>query len=74
MVLPTDRRDLVQAVCSNCKSSVELLVNADDWIEWKRGKLIQDAMPYLSASEREILISGICGICFDNIMPPMSEN
>lgn len=67
MVLPTDRIDLVQAVCSSCKNSVELLVNADDWMDWKRGKLIQDAMPYLSVSEREILISGICGTCFDNM-------
>ena len=33
----------------------------------RRGELIQNAMPYLSPDEREILISGICGRCFDEM-------
>jgi hypothetical protein len=43
------------------------LVNSDDLQQWKDGELIQDAMPYLSADEREILISNICGLCFEQM-------
>ena len=38
-----------------------------DYEAWENGKLIQDVMPYLSADEREVLISGICGPCFDKM-------
>jgi hypothetical protein len=31
---------------------------------WKRGELIQNAMPHLSNADRELLISGVCGICW----------
>ena len=33
-------------------------VDAQALIEWKEGKLIQEAMPQLSKSEREILMTG----------------
>ena len=35
-----------------------LTVDAQALIEWKEGKLIQEAMPQLSKSEREILMTG----------------
>ena len=53
--------------CVKCKSVHVLLVNSDDLQRWKDGELIQDAMPYLSADEREILISNICGRCFEQM-------
>lgn len=40
-------------------------INPVDLAAWKRGTLIQDAMPYLSDGEREILISKTCGECWD---------
>ena len=61
------RNDLIQATCRQCNVSVELAVNINDFAEWHKGKYIQEAMPYLSADEREILISGICGDCFDKM-------
>jgi len=36
-------------------------------IKWKNGELIQNVMPYLNEDERELLISGTCGKCFDKI-------
>ena len=63
------RSDMVQATCRQCKVSVEMSVNRQDVADWREGKYIQDAMPYLSADERELLISGICGSCFDKIFP-----
>ena len=55
------------ATCNTCKDQVEMAVNVDDYTSWENGELIQVAMPYLSADEREVLISGVCGPCFDNM-------
>ena len=55
------------ARCMRCGEEVEMMIHKEDVERWKSGTLIQDAMPYLSADEREILISGTCGPCFDNM-------
>ncbi len=55
------------ATCNQCKGQVEMQVQAEDYEAWENGELIQNAMPYLSADEREVLISGMCGPCFDNL-------
>ena len=60
-------QEKVARQCVKCKNVHILLVNSDDLQQWKDGELIQDAMPYLSADERELLISGTCGTCFDKM-------
>ena len=55
------------ATCNKCKDQVEMSVNKDDYTSWENGELIQNAMPYLTADEREVLISGICGPCFGGL-------
>ena len=50
--------------CRVCKNQVEMQVHIEDVTAWENGELIQNAMPYLSADEREVLISGTCGPCF----------
>ena len=42
-------------------------VNRQDVTDWREGKHIQHAMPYLSADQRELLISGTCGDCCDEM-------
>ena len=64
MVALTGRNDEVTAVCRMCRTPHTLLVNINDVADWQRGKYIQDAMPYLSADERELLISNTCGVCW----------
>ena len=59
--------DMIQATCRQCKESVEMSVNRQDMVDWQGGKHIQHAMPYLSADQRELLISGTCGTCFDKM-------
>jgi hypothetical protein len=39
---------------------------------WNRTP-IEQAFPSLSAAERELLLSGFCGKCFDLICPPQGE-
>jgi hypothetical protein len=62
-----DMMTTLWATCNKCKNQVEMAVNVDDYTSWENGALIQDTMPYLSADEREVLISGVCGTCFDKM-------
>ena len=53
--------------CPFCGRGNEVEVNEADYWDWDDGKLAQDAFPYLSADEREMLISGICPTCWDKM-------
>ena len=53
--------------CIKCAEPQHITVGQADLDTWQSGTNIQNAMPYLSADDREILISGICGECFDKI-------
>ena len=50
--------------CVHCGDFAIITVNPMDYQSWQEGALIQDAMPYLSADEREMLISGTCDECW----------
>jgi hypothetical protein len=56
--------------CTMCKKTYDLAVSDDMLKAWKRGGYIQDVMPKLTAGERELLISGTCNTCFDNLFAP----
>lgn len=51
--------------CISCGKRIEFEVTADGFRRWQEGELIQCALPELSKSERELMISGVCGGCFD---------
>ena len=53
--------------CPFCGCIKEVAVNEDDFWDWQDGALVQDAFPYLSADERETLISRICPDCWERI-------
>lgn len=59
----------IQKICVKCDTEVLISVGYHDYEAWQNGEFIQDAMPYLTADQREILISGICGDCFDLMFP-----
>ena len=58
---------LLEPTCRKCGTTVQIHVIGPDYDRWKSGELIQNAMPYLTPDEREILISGTCGPCFDRM-------
>ena len=60
--------------CVRCGVTHTVMADAIDVAHWEQGALIQEALPYLSAGERELFISGICGACFDNMFPPDPED
>lgn len=53
--------------CPFCGHAHEVEVNEMDYWDWEDGMCAQDAFPYLSADEREMLISGICPDCWDSM-------
>lgn len=50
--------------CPICGEEKKIYVNFEDWIDWTSGTSVQVAFPYLSADEREQIISGICPTCW----------
>lgn len=57
----------ITKTCRSCKELITLIMPTTAYYSWQEGKLIQNVLPMLSADERELLISGICGKCFDRM-------
>ena len=57
----------IVTACPFCGHANEVEVNEMDYFDWQDGELAQNAFPYLSADEREMLISGICPKCWDEM-------
>jgi hypothetical protein len=60
-------------ICPFCGQTHEVLVFEDDYDAWQGGARAQDVFFYLSANEREMLISGICPKCWDNMFGEEEE-
>jgi hypothetical protein len=58
---------VVAAPCRLCQQVTDLTVNVEGFVDWQAGKLIQDALPELDADQRELLISGTCPTCWDEM-------
>lgn len=59
--------------CPFCGRGNEVEVNEEDYWDYEDGMKATEAFPYLSANEREMLISGICPKCWSNMLPPEPE-
>ena len=61
-------RDLTLRIkCPVCGEVNTVTVSCEDFNAWQNGELIQIAFSYLSAEEREIIKTGICGKCWENM-------
>jgi len=58
---------VVNGSCPKCKEAWTVEVPRHGFIQWKGGALIQKALPNISLSVREMLISGTCESCFDKM-------
>jgi hypothetical protein len=54
-------------VCPFCGGEHSVKVALEDFVKWQCGELVQTAFPYLNATEREQVISGMCPDCQKNI-------
>lgn len=60
----------IKVQCRWCNKEKELEVPAEGYMKWEVGNVhIQDALPQLSPSDRELLISGTCPECWDRMFP-----
>lgn len=59
----TMRDAIVEIHCPFCGKTHIVAVNEDAYYDWQDGMLIQDAMPDLTPTEREQLISKLCPEC-----------
>ena len=57
----------VETNCPFCGKAHFIDMYEEDFLSWRNGELIQEALWYLSADEREMLISGICPTCWDKM-------
>ena len=64
---------LVGARCPMCGKMNKVEVYKADFEKWQNGELIQVAMPYLSANEREIIKTGTCSKCWDKLFGEPEE-
>jgi hypothetical protein len=60
---------IVPAACHMCREVYCVEVDAVGYEQWKAGELIQNALPTLSAEERELLISKTCDDCWNKLFP-----
>ena len=55
--------------CKKCKTKFPFLLNSTKIKAWQAGEKIQDVFPELTVDDRELLISGVCDRCFDEMWP-----
>jgi len=48
---------------------MEIKMNPNDYLSWKNGEVIQNALPYLSANEREFIKTGITPNDWEQLYP-----
>lgn len=59
--------------CPFCRKVNEVSTNEMDWLAWECGANAQDAFPYLSSAEREMVMSGICPTCWEQMIGEEEE-
>lgn len=58
----------IKTTCPFCGKESAIVVKSVDYIKWASfDAQAQDAFPYLSANERESIMTGICAKCWDSL-------
>ena len=56
----------ISITCASCRKPIELPITENDVAAWQASdEHVQNYFPQLSDDQRELLISGTCGACFD---------
>ena len=60
--------------CPRCHKVHEVVVDFEDYTNYQMGDAnIQDAFPYLSANEREYILTGFCEDCWNDLFADEDE-
>ena len=63
----------IKIECRMCDSLVPVEFDSEDFARWQAGDLIQNAMPYLTADEREMFISQTCDNCWKDLFSDLDN-
>jgi len=63
----------IEKSCIMCKQLKTVTAPEAEFRAWESGQLIQRAMKSLSEGDRELLISGTCGPCFDKMFEEFDD-
>lgn len=65
----------IKGTCPRCQRDWEVTVDEANYQSFKEdGMLAQRAFPELSPAERELLITGFCDDCWQDMFPPEDED
>lgn len=65
---------MVPTTCPFCGHTTYIQCDKDAYDRWQNGMSIQDAMPDMTPEDREMLISGICPSCWDDMFGEEDED
>lgn len=76
MVAAIDNRSFIVDVrCVHCGIVYSIILNRNNLEDWLSGTgPIGKILHYLTAGERELLISNTCDSCFDKMFPPLDSD
>jgi len=60
---------LIYTCCPLCHQEGSVAVNDKGYDDYIAGKPIAEALPKLTESQREMLVSGLCHDCWNNFFP-----
>lgn len=66
-VADQDGMTTLRVTCPSCREQYEVTAPTDGLHAWSDGTLIQNALPDLTPSQREGLITGTCQTCWDEM-------
>ena len=69
-----DETTTISICCPFCHNTTELVVPFEGYKAWQSGELVQNALPELSVDDREMLISGTCETCWDELFKIEDED
>jgi hypothetical protein len=73
VVQADDTNATVTGPCYSCGQPQTVTVSIEALARFRDGGFAQDVFPKLPAEQREFLISGICGTCWDEMFPDAEE-
>ncbi len=67
MKMNLDHITVTTRPCISCGQRTTLEVPKGAFLRWERGELVQNAFPDWTADQRELLITGTHGACWDKM-------
>lgn len=71
--MSNDTIDFTTKPCPRCKGTAVLKLPVEGAKRYNQGELVQNAFPEMPAADRERLVTGYCGTCWDLLFPEEDE-